>query len=185
MLKARAIAGVLVIALVVMTPLNTRPVGAASAAAIDRDATATLAKLYAAIPEARTLERHARAVLVFPTIVKAGFMFGAPYGEGVLRRRGKTTAHYNSIAASDGYEAGLQAFGYALFFMRDSALQTLDQTGGFEVGVGPSVVVLDAGTAKSLSTTTMQSDIYAFTFDRTGRMAGVGIQGSKISRIER
>jgi lipid-binding SYLF domain-containing protein len=79
----------------------------------------------------------------------------------------------------------LQAFGYALFFMRDSALRTLDQTGGFEVGVGPSVVVLDAGTAKSLSTTTMQSDIDAFIFDQAGLMAGVGIQGSKISRIER
>jgi lipid-binding SYLF domain-containing protein len=185
MLTARAIAGVLVVALVMMTSLTTRPVGAASAAAIDRDATATLAKLYAAIPEARTLERHARAVLVFPTIVKAGFMFGAQYGEGVLRQRGKTTGHYNSVAASYGFQAGLQAFGYALFFMRDSALQTLDQTGGFEVGVGPSVVVLDAGSAKSLSTTTMQSDVYAFIFDQAGLMAGVGIQGSKISRIDR
>lgn len=185
MLKARAIAGVLAVALVMTTWLNTRPVGAASAAAIDRDASATLAKLYAAIPEARALERRSTAILVFPAIVKAGFLFGAQYGEGVLRRRGKTIAHYNSVAASYGYQAGLQAFGYALFFMRDSALQTLDQTEGFEVGVGPSVVVLDAGTAKSLSTTTMQSDVYAFIFDQRGLMAGVGIQGSKISRIER
>jgi lipid-binding SYLF domain-containing protein len=185
MLKTRIIAGVLAVALVMMTSLSTRPVGAASSAAIDRDATAALAKLYAAIPQARTLERQARGILVFPAIVKAGFMFGAQYGEGALRQGNKTTGYYNSIAASYGYQAGLQRFGYAMFFMRDSALQMLDQTGGFEVGVGPSVVVLDAGTAKSITTTTIQADVYAFVFAQAGVMGGVGIQGSKISRIER
>ena len=185
MFKTRVGASLLALSVVMMTSMNTRPAMAASAVEISRDVNAALAKLYASVPEAKALGTKARAILVFPSIVKAGFMFGAQYGEGALRQRGKTTGYYNTIAASYGYQVGLQAFGYVLFFMRDSALQTLDRSGGFEVGVGPSVVVLDAGAAKALTTTTVQSDVYAIIFDQTGLMAGAGIQGSKISRMDR
>jgi lipid-binding SYLF domain-containing protein len=75
--------------------------------------------------------------------------------------------------------------GYALFFMTDSALRYLEDTGGFELGSGPSIVVLDAGAAKALTTTTLQQDIYAMFFDQKGLMAGLGLQGSKISRMDR
>ena len=112
-------------------------------------------------------------------------MLGAQYGDGALRRQGKTVGYYNTVAASYGYQAGLKAFGYALFFMSDSALKYLDESGGFELGAGPSLVVLDAGQAAALTTTTMQSEIYAVVFDQKGLMGGVGIQGSKISRIDR
>jgi lipid-binding SYLF domain-containing protein len=110
-------------------------------------------------------------------------MFGAQYGEGALLRRGKAVGYYNSIAASYGYQAGVQAFGYALFFMTDAALGYLDKSEGFELGVGPSVVVVDTGTAKAVTTSTIQQDIYAFIFDQKGLMGGMGLQGSKISRI--
>jgi lipid-binding SYLF domain-containing protein len=185
MFKARVGASLLAIALVVMTSMNARPVVAASMPQLDRNVDAALTKLYAGTPGARSLEKRARAILVFPSIVKAGFLFGAQYGDGALRRQGKTVGYYNTVAASYGYQAGLQSFGYVLFFMSDSALKYLDESGGFELGAGPSLVVLDAGKTAALTTTTMQSEIYAVVFDETGLMAGVGIQGSKISRIGR
>jgi len=76
-------------------------------------------------------------------------------------------------------------FGYALFFMTNSALNYLARSGGFELGTGPSIVVVDAGTARAFTTSTAQHDIYAVFFDQKGLMAGLGIQGSKISRMDK
>jgi len=185
MVKTRVGASLLAVALVVMTSMNTQPAVAASATEINRDVDAALAKLYADIPDARTLAEKARGVLVFPNVVKAGFLLGAQYGDGALRRQGRTVAYYNTVAASYGLQAGVQSFGYALFFMTEPALEYLDKSDGFELGVGPSIVVLDAGKAKTMTTTTMQNAIYAFIFDQRGLMAGMGLQGSKISRIDR
>jgi lipid-binding SYLF domain-containing protein len=156
---------------------------AASASAIDRDARGSLADLYRHTPGAKALGDKAVGVLVFPSIVKGGFIIAGQYGDGALRKGGKTVAYYRSLAASFGYQAGVQAFGYALFFMDDASLQYLDKSGGFELGTGPSLVVLDAGFGKNLSTTTLQKGIYAFIFDQKGLMGGAGIQGSKITRI--
>jgi len=185
MVKRRVGAGLLALALVVTTSINTRPAAAASAAEIDRDVDAALAKLYDNVPDARKFVENARGVLVFPSVVKAGFLIGAQYGDGALRRQGKTVGYYNTVAASYGLQAGVQSFGYVLFFMSESALGYLDKSEGFELGMGPSIVVLDAGKAKAMTTTTMQNDIYAFIFDQRGLMAGAGLQGSKISRVER
>jgi lipid-binding SYLF domain-containing protein len=180
---ARIAAGL--VALLLAVTAAVLPVRAASLGEIDRDVDAALARMYDSVPNAKQLGAQAKGVLVFPSIVKAGFLFGAQYGEGALRRQGRTAGYYNSIAASYGLQAGVQRFGYALFFMSDSALRYLDASGGFEIGLGPSVVVLDAGTARALTTTTMQSDIYAVFFDQRGLMAGGGLQGSKISRMDR
>ena len=162
-----------------------RPAAAESAAALSRDGVAALNKLYAAQPSAKMLSEKAKAILVFPRIVKAGFMFGGQLGEGALRKGGKTVGYYNSVAASYGLQAGIQTFGYALFFMNDAALKQLDDTRGFEIGVGPSIVVVDAGVAKSMTTNTLTSDVYAFIFSQKGLMAGIGLQGSKITRINK
>ena len=70
-----------------------------------------------------------------------------------------------------------------MFFMTKDALDYLDSSSGFEVGVGPSIVVVDAGVAKTLTTTTAKSDVYAFIFGQKGLMAGLGLQGSKITRV--
>jgi lipid-binding SYLF domain-containing protein len=156
---------------------------AASASAIDRDARAALADLYKNTPGSKALADKAVAVLVFPSIVKGGFIFAGQFGDGALRRKGKTVAYYRSLAASYGFQAGIQAFGYVLFFMDDGSLQYLDNSAGFELGVGPSLVVLDAGFGKNLSTTTLQSGVYAFIFDQKGLMGGIGIQGTKITKI--
>jgi lipid-binding SYLF domain-containing protein len=123
--------------------------------------------------------------LVFPEITKAGLLIGGQYGEGVLWRGDKATAFYNTAGASFGLQAGAQEYGYALFFMKEKALNALDQAQGFEVGMGPSIVVVDHGMAKSNTTITMQDDIYAFIFSQKGLMAGLGIQGNKITKINK
>ena len=127
---------------------------------------------------------QARAILVFLKVTKAGLGVGGQHGQGALMKGGKAVAHYDTSGASVGLQAGAQTYGYAMFFMKDTALQALDQAKGFEVGVGPTVVVVDEGMAKSSTTTTMKEDIYAFIFAQKGLMAGLGIQGNKITKIE-
>jgi len=90
--------------------------------------------------------------------------------------------HYNSVAASYGLQVGAQAFGYALFLMNDKALEYLDKSDGWEIGVGPSIVIVDQGKAKAMTSTTLRDDVYAFIFSQKGLMAGAGIQGSKITK---
>lgn len=172
-----------VMTVMVATLLQATSALAASAGRIDADSRAALKSLLADNDGARVLEKEAKAILVFPGIVKAGFMVGAQAGEGALMKGGKTVGYYRSLAGSYGLQAGVQKFGYALFLMTDSAVQYLDKSDGWELGVGPSIVVVDAGVAKSLTTTTGRSDVYAFIFDQKGLMAGIGIQGSKITRI--
>jgi lipid-binding SYLF domain-containing protein len=81
-------------------------------------------------------------------------------------------------------QAGLQKFGYAMFFMTESDLAYLNKSEGWEVGVGPSITILDEGLANSFTTTTARSGVFAFFFDQTGLMAGLGLQGTKITKIE-
>jgi lipid-binding SYLF domain-containing protein len=154
-----------------------------SAAQINRDVDAALAKLYETTPSAKHLAARAKGILVFPNVLKAGFIGGVQYGNGAMRKKGRTSGYYNIVAGSYGLQAGVQEFGYALFFMNDSALSHLDSSDGLEIGVGPSIVVLDEGGAKSLTTSTIRDDIYGFVFGQRGLMAGVGLQGSKITRI--
>lgn len=151
--------------------------------ALQREANASLQSLYASNSTAKLLGSKAAGILVFPRIVKAGFMFGGQIGDGVLLKNGRFAGHYNSIAGSYGLQAGVQKFGYALFFMNQGALAYLDKSEGFEIGVGPSIVVVDEGMGKSITSTTISQDVYAFIFDQKGLMGGFGIQGSKITRI--
>jgi lipid-binding SYLF domain-containing protein len=154
------------------------------AAKISSDAHAALGKLVARVPAAKALSGKAVAILVFPSITKAGLMIGGQYGEGALIKGGKTVGYYSTGGASYGLQAGAQKYGYALFFMKESALASLNRAQGFEVGVGPSVVVVDEGMGKSSTTNTMNDDVYAFIFSQKGLMAGLGVQGNKISRIK-
>ena len=154
-----------------------------SAAEIAKNAQAALASLYAKVPKAKDLGARANAILVFPKIVKAGLGIGGQHGEGALLKGGKATAYYDTSGGSVGLQIGGQTYGYALFFMNEKALAQLDKADGFEIGVGPSVVLMDEGKAKNITTTTTAGDIYDFILDQKGAMAGVGIQGNKITRI--
>jgi len=159
--------------------------GAATKAELNRDAQAALNALYAKNPGAKAIGKDAVAILVFPSVLKAGLGVGGQYGEGVLFRGGKATAYYNTAGASMGLQAGAQKYGYAMFFLTEETLKSLDKAEGFEVGVGPSVVVADQGLAKSTTTTTVKNNIYAFIFDQKGGMYALGIQGNKITKIKK
>jgi lipid-binding SYLF domain-containing protein len=152
-------------------------------ATLERASQAALNSLIAQNPAAQDLSKRAVAVLVFPDVKKAGLIVGGQFGEGVLWRGGKAAAYYNTGGASYGFQAGVQEYGYAMFFMKESALKALDSTQGFEVGVGPSIVVMDQGKGVTHTTTTIQDDIFAFIFNQKGLMAGIGIQGNKITKI--
>jgi lipid-binding SYLF domain-containing protein len=156
---------------------------APSASEINQRVTSALNSLYANNPKAQELGAKAKAILVFPDIKKGAFLIGAQFGFGALRKGGRTAGYYRTAAASYGFQAGAKEFGYALFFMSNSALDYLNQSGGWALGTGPSIVVLDQGAASSLSTTSMRSDVYAFVFDQRGLMGGLGLEGSKITQI--
>jgi len=158
---------------------------ASTAADLNNDASRALQKLYRTNPVAASIARQSRAVLVFPNIVKAGLVFGGAYGEGELRIGGRVANYYNSFSASWGFQAGAQAYGYAVFLMNQKAVEYLDRSDGWEIGVGPTVVVVNEGVAKNLSTTTLKDDAYAFIFDQKGLMAGISLEGTKVSRIKR
>ena len=173
-----------IIAITVTILVSPRSTSAASTAEIDRDVTAALQKLLGSEPAAKALADKASGILVFPSIVKGGFIIGGMYGEGALRVQGKTAGYYNAVAASYGLQAGVQTFGYAVFFMNEEKLKYLDESEGWEIGGSPSLVVVNKGAAGSLSTTSARADIYVFFFDQTGLMAGLGVQGTKISKIK-
>ena len=166
-----------------LTVLQLPAMAGMTAAEIDKKVDLALENLYANTPAAREIAKVAKGVLVFPEIIKAGLVVGGQYGEGALRIDGKTVGYYNTVAASYGLQIGAQSFGYAMFLMNDKALEYLNKSSGWEVGVGPSIVVVDKGAARSLTTSTAKEDIYAFFFNQKGLMAGLGLQGSKITRI--
>jgi lipid-binding SYLF domain-containing protein len=169
-----------------MVPLAAFDCASAASATteeLNRDSDAALQNLYAHRPFAEEISRHAKAILIFPNIVKAGLVFGGAYGEGELKQGAKTDGYYNSVTASWGFQAGAQSYGYVVFLMTDKAVRYVHETHGWEIGVGPTVVIVDEGVAKNLSTSTLKDDAYAFIFDQQGLMAGVSLEGTKISRI--
>ena len=152
---------------------------------LNKDSRQALHMLTSSNPLAARVASKAKAVLIFPNIVKAGLIFGGAYGEGVLQRGAAVDGYYNSVTASWGLQAGAQSYGYVIFLMNDKALNYVHDTHGWEIGVGPTVVVVNAGIAKNLSSTTLQDDAYAFIFDQQGLMAGINIEGTKISKISK
>jgi lipid-binding SYLF domain-containing protein len=159
-----------------------RPAWSASAEELARQAEAALAQLVASTPAAGVLSGEAKGILVFPTVAKAGFMYGGEFGTGVLRKHGETAGYYSLAEVSYGFQAGIEKFSYALFFMTDKALAYLDKTEGFAIGAGPSLTVVDHGFATKLTTTTARDDVYAFVWGEQGLMGGISLKGSKITR---
>lgn len=175
----------LVLGFAASTFISPNSARAATAAEINRDVKKALEILYAKSPQAKTLGEKAKGILVFPGITKGGFMVGGQYGEGALLKGGKAAGYYNTVQVSYGFQAGIQKYGYALFLITDSALKWIDKSDGWEIGTGPSIVVMDTGAASSATTTTLQSEIYAFFFDQKGLMGGLGLQGTKITKIDK
>ncbi|MEW6339146.1 MAG: lipid-binding SYLF domain-containing protein [Paraburkholderia sp.] len=157
---------------------------ASSRADLERDARKALNTLYTTTPRSKELAAHSVGVLVFPDILKAGLLVGGSGGNGVLfAPDGHVLGYYNVTSLSYGLQAGAQSFSEAMVLMKPSALDYLNNTSdGWSVGAGPSVVVADSGMASDVSSTTARSDVYAFIFGQSGLMAGLGVQGQKITR---
>ena len=168
------------------TGLTAQPALAETVSDLEARARKALNALTAEVPAARALTNDAKAILVFPRITRVGLVFGGQHGEGVLFRNGRAADYYYSIlGASWGLQAGAQQFGYAMFLMTDEAIDSLSSASGMEIGVGPTVVLVDQGAAANLTTTTTRGDIYAFAFSQRGLMAGLGLQGNRIAKIPR
>ena len=165
--------------------LGGNPSYAATAEDLNHSATQALQTLYKTNEVAAKIGKIAKVALVFPNIVKAGLIFGGGYGEGVLMEGNKALDYYNSVSGSWGLQAGGESYGYVMFLMNDKATSYLQKSKGWEIGVGPTVVLVNEGVAKNLSSTTLRDDAYAFIFNQQGLMASLSIEGTKISHIKR
>ena len=161
------------------------PAMAVTAEDLNQDAAQALQSLYKSHPETERIAKGAKAVLVFPKIIKAGLVFGGSYGEGVMNKGNQFAGYYNSVSASWGWQAGAESYGYVVFLMNDKAVNYLNKSKGWELGVGPSLVVVNEGVAKNLSTSTLKDDAYAYIFDQQGLMVSLSIEGTKISPIKK
>lgn len=174
----------LLFGLIATTAAFSAPAMAEKAADIEKNAREALARLLEQSPGAKALADDASGVLVFPKIVKGGLIVGGQYGEGALFTDDQVAGYYSSGAASFGLQAGIQTYGYAMFFLNEDGMVYLDESDGWELGTAPNIVVVDKGAASKLSTTSARGSIYVFFFDQKGLMAGLGIEGTKISKID-
>lgn len=162
---------------------STVPSAAASRAELDIEADRTLERLMRSEPVSQDMIDRAAGILVFPEIVKGGFVVGGATGEGVLRVNGRTEGVFRSNSLSIGLQAGIAKYGYVMFLMDEESVRFVRDTKGWEIGVGPSVTIADEGVARRLSTSTVQEGIYVFFVGQEGFFAGAGLEGTKISRI--
>ena len=168
----------------VLAAIRQREAAAATRREIDAEVAAALVHLRGLPNLAPRLLRDARAMLVFPRIISGGFIVGGQYGEGAaLGPDGSIKGYYNIAGVSLGLLAGAQTAGLAMFFMTDEAVQALMRADGWQIGTGPSVVVLDQGAQANITATTVLEPVYAVTFNQQGLMASLALEGTKISRI--
>lgn len=176
-----SILSILALAASAMTLLPTRA-GAASAYDIDSASRSALRSLLANNSKANDLAGRSVAILVFPSIKKAGFIVAVQRGVGALIRGSRTLGYFETIGGSYGFQAGIQAYGYALFFLDRQSLQYLSSSSGWNVGGAPSLVIGNTGASGSLGTLNLKKGIVAIFFNQRGLMGGLGLQGSKITQ---
>jgi lipid-binding SYLF domain-containing protein len=150
---------------------------------IDARAKTALENLYRDSPAARSLAQNSAGVLVFPDVTQAGLMIGGQYGTGVLFKDGKPMGHYNIAGGSLGLQAGAETFSQAYFFTTQEALKTFEEMKGFEVGAGLDFAVADVGASGDISSSTLQKPLVIFVWGQQGLMAGVKVEGQKITQL--
>jgi lipid-binding SYLF domain-containing protein len=158
---------------------------AASTAEIDAEVDAALVRFYAEVPAAKELAKKAKGILIFPSVVKAGFGVGGEYGEGALRIGGKSIGYYNTAAASIGFQIGVQSRAEILMFMTQEALDRFRASEGWEVGVDGSVAVVKTGVAGEIDTTSFSDPVIGFIFGEQGLMANLSLEGAKITKMDK
>jgi lipid-binding SYLF domain-containing protein len=162
---------------------NSPEVNASKRRTIDADVDGTLSRLFTSIGGSRELADKARGILVFPSVISAGFWFGGQYGQGALRIGGQTTGYYSITAASFGLQIGAQSKAIIMLFMTDDALSNFTKSQGWSAGVDATVAVIKVGANGNVDTSTATGPVEAFVLTNGGLMAGVSLEGSKISRL--
>lgn len=168
-----------------LTAALSSPGQAATAAEINADAYATMQKFESRVRGGYDLSRRAAGILVFPSVVKAGFGVGGEYGEGVLLIGGQPAAYYNTVSASVGFQLGAQARSVVIMFMTQQALSSFRRKQGWKVGVDGSVAIVTVGVGGAIDTNTINKPVIGFILDQKGLMYNLTLEGSKISRINR
>jgi lipid-binding SYLF domain-containing protein len=152
--------------------------------AIDGNVDAALARLHTQISGSKELVSSARGVLIFPSVVSAGFIVGAASGEGTLRESGKTTGYYRMTEGSVGLLAGAQSQAVFVLFMTPQALQQFKDSRGWTAGVDASVTVINVGANAAIDTRTVQQPVVGFVMTNAGLMANLSLNGSRITRLD-
>ena len=173
------------IAVALLSALCLAPRAQAAGPELDASARATLEEFFFSVPSGRELANKAVAILIFPTVIKAGIGIGGEYGEGVLHIRGRTAGFYNIISGSIGFQLGAQARSVIVMFMTDTALAGFQRTDGWKVGVDGSVAIIAVGAGGQIDTNSIRSPVVGFIFDQKGLMYNLTLEGSKITRILR
>ncbi|SAK80914.1 lipoprotein [Caballeronia temeraria] len=151
--------------------------------AIDAAVDATLQRLFVSVSGSRELVSKARGVLVFPRVIAAGFWLGAQYGEGALRVDGRTDGYYSTAGGSFGLQIGAQSKALIYVFLTDDALAEFRRRDGWAVGTDATVAVVKLGANGQLDTTTAMNPVEVFVLTNAGLMAGVSLEGTKVSRL--
>lgn len=158
---------------------------ASTAAEIDAKVDAALGRLKAEVPGSATVLADAKGVLVFAEVIKAGFVIAGEGGEGALRIGGKTSGYYSIFSGSVGFQAGGQKRDIIMVFLDADALKQFRDSKGWKAGVDGNVTLIDVGASGSIDTATLKKPIVAFMVGQKGLMAGISLDGSKITRLDR
>ena len=158
---------------------------AATGKEIDVSVDVALERFEKEIKGGKEFMETAKGVLVFPSVVKAGFVVGGEFGEGALRINGKTVDYYNTIAGSFGFQFGAQAKTVMLIFMQDEALKGFRESKGWKAGVDGSVALVTLGAEGSVDTTKIKDPIVGFVFGQKGLMYNLTLEGSKFNKIDK
>lgn len=161
------------------------PASADSAAVIENKTALALEQMFTTVPGARELYGQARGVLIMPDIFKGGLVIGAAYGEGALKVAGETVGYYAFASGSLGFQAGLQSFKQALFFMTDAALAQFRAAKGWEIGADAEVTFPGDGLRSGLASTSHPAPVIGVVFGQDGILAGISVQGGKYTPIVR
>jgi lipid-binding SYLF domain-containing protein len=173
----------LVAALVSLTMVAVgSPSRADTAYAIASGSNQALQQLYRTSPVAALLARRAKAILVFPKIVKASLVVGGASGEGELMRGRSIDGYYKLETQSFGIQVGAESYQYVVFLMTPSAVQNLERGSGWQLGHGPTLMLVGRDAPRNLATAPLRYDSYGFAFNQRGLIAGVGAEGTRISR---
>ena len=151
---------------------------------IDAEANAALSRLASTVPGSRELVSKARGVLVFPSVLAAGFGIGGEYGEGALRVGGRTVDYYSTASASFGLQIGAQSKAVIFLFMTQEALDKFRNSQGWTAGVDASVAVVKAGVNGDVDLNTATQPVNVFVMTNKGLMANLTIEGTKVTKLK-